>query len=197
MRIAFVVASVLATSSLAHAQSVSATARPETKETFAELAAVTGVLAPSGAFIEQRICQIKREPFIGCVHMLYGKQEGGTKKGNVVFDLYASAGMVLRRGRFDVTPTVGLSTLTTTIFFGLLLATPWTRELPDPAVVYSSFPFEVTSNVALGYRFAEKGRFRARAEVAVRGHLPLFTDSTFELPSPQGIGATFGIGAGY
>lgn len=163
---------------------------------FDELAVVTGVLF-GGAFIEQRNCRIKRDRYVGCMHLLYGKQEGGTMKGNIVFDLYSTAGVVLRRGRFDLTPAAGGSMLSTTMFIGLLLASPFTQELPDPRLVYTAVPFEITGNVALGYTFARKGRFRSRAELAVRAHVPLFTDSTLELPSPHGLAATFGVGAGF
>lgn len=198
-----IIAAILACSSLAHAGvnadiDLTQPVEPNDPNRWGEISAVTGVLAPGGGvFIEERMCEVKRSRYIGCMQMLFGKQEGGTKKGNNVFDLYASSGYIFRRGRFDVTPMIGASTLTTTIFVGLLLATPWTKELPDPRVAYSLCPFEVTGNVAAGYTFVHKGRFRARAELGLRGHVPLFTDSRFELPNPHGIGATFGIGAGY
>ncbi len=164
---------------------------------YAELAAVSGPLVPGGVFIEERICEIKRDVFIGCAHMLYGKQEGGSNKGNIVFDLYGTAGVVLRRGRFDVTSLVGASTLTTMIYLGQWLYAPWSKEIPSAKETYSLFPFEATGSVAVGYTLVKKGRFRSRAELGVRAHVPIFTDSTLELPPPRGIGATFGIGAGF
>jgi hypothetical protein len=36
-----------------------------------------------------------------------------------------------------------------------------------------------------------------RAEVGLRGHIPVFTDSILELPSPRGIGFTVGLGIEY
>ena len=163
---------------------------------FDELAAVGGVLV-NGAFIEQRICSTKRDRYVGCTHMLYGKQEGGTKKGNVVFDLYATGGVKLSRGRFDLTTLAGVSSLTTTIYIAQWLIAPFTQEVPSASETYSIFPFEATGSVALGYTLVQKGRFRSRAELGVRAHVPIFTESKVELPSPHGIGATFGIGAGF
>jgi hypothetical protein len=191
VRVAILVASLFATA-VARAE-----VEPVKEPRFDDLSAVSGFLFPRGAFIEQRNCGIKRDFLIGCAHMLYGKQIGGAKKDGTVFDLYATSGVVLRRGRFDVTSLMGVSILTTTLYIGQWLIAPVSRSVPSASETFSLFPFTASASVALGYTFVRKGSFRSRAELAVRGHVPLFTESTIELPTPKGIGATIGIGAGF
>jgi len=177
--------------------SATANAKPDAEPVVKEDAVLTGLLYPGGAFVEKRFCRTKRDRYVTCSHLLVGKQEGGTMNGNLVFDLYLTAGRVFRRGRFDVTPAIGCSFLSTAMFLGALLIYPATRDLPHPKEIYTMVPFEITGNVAVGYTFVHKGRFRARAELGVRAHVPVFTDSTLDVPTPRGIGTSFGIGAGF
>lgn len=181
----------------AFAEDLAASRRaPDDAHRYAELAVVGGVVA-DGSFIEQRVCETRRNNIIGCAHLLYGHQVGGSKKGDIVFDLYGTWGYAFRRGRFDLTPRAGFSLLTTAIYAGQWFIAPFTQQVPSATDTFSMFPFEAVGDVELGYSFVHAGRFRARAELALRGHLPLFTDSKFELPSPHGLGATLGVGVGF
>lgn len=160
-------------------------------ESAADLTAIGGGMYPGGAYVEQRVCQIKRLPAIGCLHMVYG-----TQHGKPVFDLFATSGAQLRIGRIDVTPLAGVSVMTGVIVLGALVAWPFGLTEPTEDML-KIFPVTANAGVSVGYTLVEAGRFRLRGEAGVRGYLPLFTDSALKLPTPHGLAATIGIGAGY
>lgn len=59
------------------------------------------------------------------------------------------------------------------------------------------FPVTANAGVGLGYRIVQYGRFRVRAEAGARAYVPLFTESSLDIPTPHGVAATLGLGAGY